>query len=706
LIPFDFKFEVYDYNNKCFSNSIDFYLKGYQEYIKDKNSKSIKINKIKPNIIPLHFQVILPNYTYKGNVEFSTSASNYFKIKNNTVPKNFKDNFYFDLDLYIDDNIIQINNLTRRKKLSESNFILKLKLNNKISEITLNFKLYEKLIEKEKYKNENISKFKLEKCLIINGKEKWEQVEIKNNNNKADLNGIHVSMYGLEQLFNIDYFSYEKNDNYKSKQCLYIPASENHLLVIKFNTKFLIWGTKINYEIINNLEYYTYDNISNIGIIGFIGKSPDLWFPAFYRYDDYFNQLNVNGSEIKYKDILKEIISIYEYYVENSFVVGTYSILAYKIAKLGSDWKYEDKIKHLKNLLNEIAKILNDNNIIEQIKKLEKLEKDSERYEQTIYRIYVNTIYLLYSLFKKRYQFIKICSYNIIFSCLSKEKLNKKSEELLNKYFSYDSSKSLDKQYILNSFKINKEISISKEMYKKLPSTQNKAIIYKEGTNSLLSDKITADFSLSKSSLNKGEDQANISTFKTETIPKIIYPSEWSIFSLNDFFIKSIKGTRELPLFAISAKLENDTDGLNQTEKLYIQLLDLFENSPEVDDSLIGELIMTFNDQFTKMTNNLLNSNIIFNSKKWKKHSSNENKKFYEHVIMNENIEKIFSQKYMTIFNIFLNNQRNIKVGDADFYLSPKIMMFDTFLLDIKNKYKIDDTSLYIQKIKEVVKDY
>ena len=33
-------------------------------------------------------------------------------------------------------------------------------------------------------------------------------------------------------------------------------------------------------------------------------------------------------------------------------------------------------------------------------------------------------------------------------------------------------------------------------------------------------------------------------------------------------------------------------------------------------------------------------------------------------------------------------------------------MMFDTFLLDIKNKYKNDDTTLYIQKIKEVVRDY
>jgi hypothetical protein len=33
-------------------------------------------------------------------------------------------------------------------------------------------------------------------------------------------------------------------------------------------------------------------------------------------------------------------------------------------------------------------------------------------------------------------------------------------------------------------------------------------------------------------------------------------------------------------------------------------------------------------------------------------------------------------------------------------------MMFDIFLLNIKNIYKIDDASLYIQKIKEVIEDY
>jgi hypothetical protein len=58
------------------------------------------------------------------------------------------------------------------------------------------------------------------------------------------------------------------------------------------------------------------------------------------------------------------------------------------------------------------------------------------------------------------------------------------------------------------------------------------------------------------------------------------------------------------------------------------------------------------------------------------------------------------------ISNIFLKSQRVIKVGDADLYLSPKIMMFDIFLLNVKNMYKIDDASLYIQKIKEVIEDY
>ena len=98
----------------------------------------------------------------------------------------------------------------------------------------------------------------------------------------------------------------------------------------------------------------------------------------------------------------------------------------------------------------------------------------------------------------------------------------------------------------------------------------------------------------------------------------------------------------------------------------------------------------------------LLSKNNI--SQKWRKHSTNENIELYTQVIENENIKKIFSEKYLTIFKLFINNQRNIKVGEVDFDLPPRVKMFDSFLLNIKNKYPNDE--LYLEKINIVVKDY
>jgi hypothetical protein len=38
----------------------------------------------------------------------------------------------------------------------------------------------------------------------------------------------------------------------------------------------------------------------------------------------------------------------------------------------------------------------------------------------------------------------------------------------------------------------------------------------------------------------------------------------------------------------------------------------------------------------------------------------------------------------MTIFNFFIENKRNFKIGNIDHNLSPKVKMFDDFLLDMK----------------------
>ena len=174
-------------------------------------------------------------------------------------------------------------------------------------------------------------------------------------------------------------------------------------------------------------------------------------------------------------------------------------------------------------------------------------------------KAFYDLIKSLYNIFKERYLSIKRNNFAIISSFLNKEKINKKAEEMMKKYFFYNDKLSLDKKYINNSFqKVNKSISDATEMFKILPKLKKKAIIFKEGGKSLLSDKTDTNFTLSTSSLNKGEDLTKISTFKAELIQDIVYPPKWSIFSLNDFFMKSIKLTRELPLFAISAKLENN----------------------------------------------------------------------------------------------------------------------------------------------------
>ena len=700
LIPFDFKFEVYDYSSKSYKDNIDIYLRGSENYIIKGYRQYDKVKTIRPNIFPLHFQVILPEYFYKGNVEFLTSQSKFISIKNNNVPKHFNNNFIFDLNLIINEDIIQFN--SQSKFLNENSLTLTIKLLNVTHEIKINFKIIDRFIQREKYVLEYVNKFNIEKCLLIENKETWNIVDLNNSNEQPDLNSTYVSMYGLEPLVHL-YYNNKSYDRNNYKEYLHVSSSENHLLTITFSKRFLIWGTKIDFEIKDNIQDYYYDNIKNIGIIGYIGNSKDLWYPAFHTYDKDFNKLkgisSENDKNIFYLNILKEIVNSYEYSVENSFIKGTYSILAYKIAKIGCEWDIKDKIKILTYLLNKINEILNLNDIIEILKVIQK--PNVEQY--LVFKAYIDSIYLLYDIFKKRYEFIKSLGFTLIISSLNKEKINKKSDELLQSYFSYDESKALDKKYVLNSFTMNKDIKISKEMFAELPKPQNKAIIIKEGSNSLLSDKITTNYSLSKSSLNKGEDLENISTFKTEIIQDITYPQEWSILSLNDFFMKSIKETRELPLFAISAKLEKNTNSLQLTEKLYVKLLDLFEKTPEKDDSYLGELILNFNDQFTKMTNNLLNSNIIFKEgvlpKKLKintNQSGEINKQyiiFPKEVINNELQEKQWETNS-------INNNKNTKASNIDssqflktslFISKENIVGVNKNLLEQKEKLKREE---------------
>ena len=682
LIPFDIKFEVYDYNKKMYANNIDLYVKGYKEKIENNY-----ITKIRPNKFPLHFQVILKNFEYKGEVEFYPQEENeYITIENNNIPKCFENDFTFDLDINIKDDIISINNEVGYKKLKKDNYIVILLINNIEYSININFKIIEEFIQIDKV--ENFHNFSLEK---FREAENWIQVK---DSDEFDCNAVYVSLFGLEPSFKIDYEYYYNNKDC----CLYAYSSnnsENHLLAIKIIKLLKKWETiknlfKTKYSYLINCElyhnsYYYYkkekENEKSIGIVGYIGKSKDCWYPTFSIYEDYFEkkikdiEMNNNKNEEDYKTILNDIVKKCKKKDKMN-----YSKFAKIIAKLGINIDEKSIFELINLLLDNIKKIINNSKLSEIV------------INDSPYKSLVNVINLLYSLFKERYEYIQKSGFTIIPKFISKEKILKKSDELLEKYFSYDKPKAFDKKDIK---KLNKD-NISKE--------EIKAVIIKEGNDKniyLTSKNIDPNYSLSQSSLDKEEVSDKATSFKTEEIQDITYPQEWSINSLSNFFMKSIKETRELPLFILNAKLENNNNKLEKTQKLYVKLLDLYENTPEVDDSFIGDLILTFNEQFEKMTNNLLYSNIYFSEgvlpKKLKiipKRTAELNKQYI--IFPKEAINNEIPEKTWEIQN--LNNGQKLKGNkklEIKNYINQNLNISENDLIDINKD---------IQKQKERMK--
>ena len=226
-----------DYNNKSFNTNLDVYLK-YREFNKTNYE-------IRPNILSLHFQVILPDFSYKGYVEFTTSQSNYIKIKNNNIPSTFNKSFTFSMDLFTDKNILNIQ--TNSKSLKKQSFNVTLKLLNRICKIGINFKMKENFINDEIFSLENINKYNLE---YYNFQRKWIPIELKNGENKNVLIGTHVSHFGFEPTINLSYHKEEEiskswNNKTIKKIKLCAPRFQNNLLTLNINKILLFFGTEI-----------------------------------------------------------------------------------------------------------------------------------------------------------------------------------------------------------------------------------------------------------------------------------------------------------------------------------------------------------------------------------------------------------------------------------------------------------------------------
>ena len=612
IIPFDYLFQVYDYNSKSFQNEINIYIKSNQE-----SSFGNKIiNKIRPNIFPLHFRVLFPNFTYKGLVEFKTSKSKYILIKNENIPKEFNNNFAFDLDLIINEEIIKISQT--KEFLQENNFNFYLILNGQKKEIKINLLIAQNCIRNNKYINATM--FKLQKYGKFTYQEKWQ--EIKTNNEYADSKMLHVSIFGLESPK--PEIIYSKNNKIFSFK---IKSKRNQMLILTVSNIIFGLGTFLDFRISSDI-YYECKNNESIAIIGYCNGNREFWYPTFASFDNYFYEIKDRIKKTKdntdYNLLIKEIKEKYENQVKNSENLGDYSVLAYMITTIALKWNNREKMDEMKKLLNKILEFLHDMEINKNI-----YEIFSSMNDNNVDKIYIEVILMLFDIFKDRFETI---------NSLKKEDINKKSDELLQKYFYIDKKKILDPNIIYDSFQdINNALENAETEYVQFPK-QGKSLIIKEDKSFAFSEKFDRDLSLSKSSLKKNEDFSNTINFKTGFIDDISIPEKLSIFSLKEFYMKSIKIIRELPLFAINAKIEKNEKKLRKTEEIYVKLLQIYRSVPEQDFSLLGEYVMSFNDQFRKVTSNLMNSNVKFDKdiipNKFKLEEQTPNKLNEQYIIM------------------------------------------------------------------------
>ena len=636
-------------------------------------------NKIRPEIVPLHFRVIFPKFLYKGKIEFFPPNSKYISIRNNNIPDEFNNNFEFDLELIINKNIFEIN--ATKESLRNEILTFGIILNNQKSEIKINLEKAHNCIEENGYNYKYTKYFRLEK---YENKGKWSEIKIGNQNKDLIVkkNLLHISIFGTEpSIPDIKYKEFNQNKEMVFK----VNYKQN--VILKFTPISIILDFGIGFDYSKNYEVLChYENEKDIPILGYCNNKKKLWYPAFYYYDKYFenldNKIKEKKHNINYIKLAEEIKINYELKFSKSELKGNYSLFAYILSKLCLKWFEYDKNIILQRLLLEIRDFFEDKKIIDKInEKYNILVKNNNNAD----KICIEIIIMFYYIFKERYEII---------NSVTKEELIKKSDDLLQKYFSLHKSKILDDVDIYNSFKnINKEIEDSEKLNIKLPEKQVKSIIIKEDNTCVFSDKFDTDYSLSKSKdLNENEEELNVINFKTGLINDISFPNEWSIFSLKEFYMKCIKITRELPLYAVSAKKEKNTEMLRKTEELYSKLLELYKNTPDNDESFLQEFVLDFNEQFRKMTSNLINSNVKFDAgilpKKFKSEKKNKKKLNEQYIIEPKiSIKNYIPEKQW--LEEFDDTTHDIKKDFEQSLLIPYISEASLQIVDQKNELHI-----------------
>ena len=698
LMPINYSFQVYDFLSHDFiSNKLELLLP-----TKNYSNNKYKFIKYLPNDIieiNLYFLITVPYHNKKIHGLIKTEHNNYEKNK---------DIIWFEFEqkeIVIEGERKEIN---CKIKVDCGNILY-----DKIGKIICEFEGINQEIEILKkdfnchWHSINFNEIDIFKYDYINNSE--NKIKIKNDFTK---NGIYICPFGF---WNFEMINYEKENHYYKVDP--IPQNEERYFITQEGEISLVTDKEEDYYKRNgflwlNKTYY-YPLLCICG---------NQWYPLIAEYEEdlFETQENIESLERQYhsgyngfKDYLSKYYSkTYDkkYLIENQNIYN--------------------KQKFLSNILEEMKK----NKVLDTLHRFEKFKKDYFSFSYLAFLIFEKTektlnsfknyfpesikssikkeiddiLFLNNKLYSKYYNYNNYNNYNQKdWDALNKNKLvlikkifkifkskideirnhfnyiniteineniiNKKIEELKNKFYSYDTNSSkkitIDsiKKISQNIEKISQDILKSEKEQKEKENNNNKNIESIIGDKLLITDEYvkSVDINTEQIASNNVSDINNKSDSIDEIeIKDISKPQIYSIKSLMEYFGSCILLTQMLPAFIRYSFIKQEQTQITKSKKILSDLINLYENIKNSNFSLISQRTEEYQKSFLNMLSKLQKSGVTFSKDiiaLIKEKGSNDNNMIQDFIILPEkDIFKIRTNSFE-----YESNEKNLNANNS-----------------------------------------
>jgi len=239
--------------------------------------------------------------------------------------------------------------------------------------------------------------------------------------------------------------------------------------------------------------------------------------------------------------------------------------------------------------------------------------------EDLLYIISHNLIYYFYILFKSQYEKIEKQSYSIILDSIPNDKVPSKIKELCQQYYTIDSEEMLFDP----ASKENEQFHEVKKALKNLPisdisvedSKEAFLITYYNYSNFEIQSKLRND----KPNIIISSKKYHLQSDKDISISLPDISSEFkregvTIENLSNFYLSCLKGTRILPIYIRSMKIQNNKAMEKTASNYFLKLLQVYRGLPKIDNSLISYSVNSFISSFCSMIGKFKLAGITFSN--------------------------------------------------------------------------------------------